>query len=100
MDYYITSAGLIACETTIDQTRYSATGETLCSRMRRAMQYGNSIDEVVSILTSSNNGLYTNEWLLADTKTNEIGMFELGTTSQQLSRSVKSDWVSATDGSY
>ncbi len=32
-----------------------------------------------TILREGNNGLYTNEWLLADTKTNEIAMFELGT---------------------
>ncbi|HUN81905.1 MAG TPA: C45 family autoproteolytic acyltransferase/hydrolase, partial [Phycisphaerae bacterium] len=100
MDYYINSAGIVACETTIDQTRYSATGETLCSRMRRAMQYGNSIDEVVSVLTSSNNGLYTNEWLLADTKTNEIAMFELGTSAQKLYRSSRNDWFGGTEGFY
>ena len=34
-----------------------------------------------------NNGLYSNEWLLGDTKTNEVAMFELGTHKHKLWRS-------------
>ena len=36
----------------------------------------------MSILSKSNNGLYTNEWLFGDTKTNEIAMFEFGTSAR------------------
>jgi len=36
------------------------------SRIRRVLQYADSIDKSVEILLDSNNGLYTNEWLLAD----------------------------------
>lgn len=100
MDYYLNSAGLIVCETTINQTRFNAQGETLASRMRRALQYCDSIDAIVETLTKSNNGLYTNEWLLADTKTNEIAMFELGTNKTRLWRSSKNDWFGGTQGFY
>ncbi len=47
-----------------------------------------------------NNGLYTNEWLLADTKTNEIAMFEMGTTKSKLYRSSKGEWFGGTPGFY
>ena len=52
------------------------------------------------ILEDSNNGLYTNEWLLADTKTNEIAMFELGTHKTRLWRSSKDEWFGGTKGFY
>ena len=50
--------------------------------------------------TTANNGLYTNEWLLADTKTNEIAMFELGTHKSKLWRSSKDEWFGGTKGFY
>jgi hypothetical protein len=100
MDYYINSAGLLVCETTIDQTRFDIRGETLASRMRKALQYCDSIDSLVKTLIASNNGLYTNEWLIADTKTNEIAMFELGTSRQRLYRSGENDWFGGTEGFY
>ena len=52
------------------------------------------------ILGEGNNGLYTNEWLLADTKTNEIAMFELGTHKTRLWRSSKDEWFGGTEGFY
>ncbi|HEX3146541.1 MAG TPA: C45 family autoproteolytic acyltransferase/hydrolase [Gemmataceae bacterium] len=100
MDYYLNDAGLIVCETTIDQTRFRADGMTLASRIRKALQYGEKIDDVVKILSDGNNGLYTNEWLIADTKTNEIAMFELGTTTTKLWRSSKNEWYGGTEGFY
>src|SRR5207244_1233009 len=70
------------------------------SRIRRALQYADSIDKAVEIMKDSNNGLYTNEWLLADTKTNEIAMFELGTEKAKLWRSSKNEWFGGTEGFY
>ena len=52
------------------------------------------------ILGEGNNGLYTNEWLLADTKTNEIAMFELGTHRSRLWRSSRNEWFGGTPGFY
>lgn len=100
LDYYITSAGLIITETTIEQTKFNPQGEMLASRIRRAAQYADSIDRCAEILTSSNNGLYTNEWLIGDIKTNEIAMFELGTESTRIWRSSRDEWVAGTTGFY
>ena len=100
LDWYQNDAGILLTETTIGQTRFDRNGTPLASRARKAMQYGDSIDAVVAVLEKANNGLYTNEWLLADTKTDEIAMFELGTAQTKLWRSSKNEWVSGTAGFY
>jgi Phospholipase B len=100
MDYYQNDAGLVVVETTIGQTRFDPEGLPLASRIRKALQYGDSIDSVVATLSKKNNGLYSNEWLLADTKTNEIAMFELGTRKTKLWRSSKREWFGGTEGFY
>ena len=93
MDYYINSAGLVLTETTISQTRFNPDGAPLASRVRKALQYGSTIDDLVKILAESNNGLYTNEWLIGDANTNEIAIFELGTSTHRLRRSSKDEWL-------
>jgi Phospholipase B len=100
LDYYMNDRGMVMCETTLAQTRFDASGIPLADRIRRALQYGDSIDQAVAILRQGNNGLYTNEWLLADTKTNEIAMFELGTHQSKLWRSSKNEWFGGTAGFY
>ncbi len=99
-DYYMNDAGLLVCETTIGQTPFNGEGQTVASRIRKALQYADNIDKAVEILKEGNNGLYTNEWLLADTKTNEIAMFELGTNKSKLYRSSKGEWFGGTEGFY
>jgi hypothetical protein len=99
-DYYQNDAGILLCETTIDQTPFDAAGEPLTTRARKAIQYSESIDDVVKYLSTNNNGLYTNEWLIGDTKTNEIAMFELGTKKSKLWRSSKDEWFGGTKGFY
>jgi len=100
MDYYINDAGLLISETTIAQTRFDIGGLTLASRIRKAIQYAGTIDKAVEILAQDNNGLYTNEWLLADINTNEIAMLELGTHKHKLWRSSKNEWFGDTPGFY
>jgi hypothetical protein len=100
MDYYINAAGLLIAETTIGQTRFDINGQTETSRIRQAIQYAGTIDEAVEILRKSNNGLYTNEWLLGDINTNEIALFELGTHKDRLHRSSKKEWIGGTEGFY
>ena len=100
MDYYLNDAGLIVAETTITQTRFDINGQALASRIRKALQYTDSIDGVVNTLKASNNGMYSNEWLIADTKTNEIAMFELGTHQNRLWRSSRNEWFGGTEGFY
>ncbi|HLJ94343.1 MAG TPA: C45 family autoproteolytic acyltransferase/hydrolase [Gemmataceae bacterium] len=100
MDYYMNDAGLLVAETTIAQTLFDIRGMSVASRIRHALQYADSIDQAVDILKAGNNGLYTNEWLLADIKTNEIAMFELGTAKSKLYRSSKHEWFGGTEGFY
>ena len=65
-----------------------------------AIQYSNNIDDVVRILSVQNNGLYTNEWIMGDAKTNEIAIFDLGTNHTKLWRSSKNEWFGDTPGFY
>ncbi|HEY2155840.1 MAG TPA: C45 family autoproteolytic acyltransferase/hydrolase, partial [Isosphaeraceae bacterium] len=100
MDYYYNDAGLLVTETTLAQTKFDINGDALASRIRKTLQYADSIDEAVAILGHANNGLYTNEWLLGDIKTDEIAMYELGTHKTRLWRSGKGDWFGGTEGFY
>jgi hypothetical protein len=90
----------VLTETTIRQTRFNPQGTPVAFRARRAIQYADNIDGMVSILGTQNNGLYTNEWLMGDAKNNEIAMFELGTVHTKLWRSSKNEWFGNTPGFY
>jgi hypothetical protein len=91
---------MLVLETTISQTRFDVKGLSLASRIRKAVQYAESIDQAVELLKKDGNGLYTNEWMLADIKTNEIAIFELGTNKSKLYRSSKEEWFGGTPGFY
>jgi len=100
LDYYLNSAGLVIAETTIQQTRLEPGGQALASRIRHAVQYARSIEQAVELLSERGNGLYTNQWLLADIHTGEIALFELGTGTTQLWRSSRNEWLGETPGFY
>jgi hypothetical protein len=91
-DFYINSAGIMIGETTVQQTPYNEDGIPQSNRIRKAAQYANNIDDVVKIMTTKNNGMYTNDWLIGDVKKNEIGILILGTNKWKLWRSSKQDW--------
>ena len=99
-DWYQNDAGVVLTETTIRQTPFNFQGTPVAFRARLAIQYGDDIDKVVERLGNKNNGLYTNEWLIGDAKTNEIAMYELGTYHTKLWRSSKSEWFGETPGFY
>ncbi len=99
-DFYINDAGIMIGETTVAQTPFDPDGEPQSSRIRKAAQYAASIDDVVSILTRKNNGLYTNDWLIGDTKTDEIAVLLLGTKKHRLWRSGNGDFPGGTEGFY
>jgi hypothetical protein len=80
-------AGLVVGETTVAQTPWNPDGVPMSDRIRRAVQYGTSIDEVVEILAERNNGMYTNDWPMADVKTGETAICLLGTAKKKLWRS-------------
>jgi len=78
-DYFITGAGIMGTETTMGgYSLYDADEVPEFLRVRRAMQYANSLAEFVNIMKKRNNGGYANSWLLADRKTGDIMRFELG----------------------
>jgi len=99
-DWYQNDAGVVLTETTIRQSPFNIEGTPVAYRARKAIQYGDNIDKVVEYLGTKNNGLYTNEWLIADAKNNEIAMYELGTYKTRLYRSTKNDWYGGTEGFY
>ena len=99
-DWYQNDAGVVLTETTIDQTPFNAAGTPVAFRARTAIQYSNNIDDVVRLLSKENNGLYTNEWIMGDAKTNEIAIFDLGTNHTKLWRSSKNEWFGDTPGFY
>jgi len=99
-DWYQNDAGVVLTETTIDQTPFNIQGTPVAFRARMAIQYGGSIDEVVQHLGTRNNGLYTNEWIMGDAKTNEIAIYDLGTNHTRLWRSSKNEWFGDTPGFY
>jgi len=99
-DFYINSAGIMLGETTVMQTPFNMDGTPQSMRIRKAAQYASSIDQVTEILTTKNNGLYTNDWLIGDTKTSEIAILLLGTNSHKLWRSSKKEFPGGTEGFY
>lgn len=87
-DFVINDNGILLTETTITQfVGFDSTGIAEFMRARKAMQYGNSIDDVVKIFVTGNNGGYANDWLIGDTKTNEVAKLELGLKDYRVWRS-------------
>jgi len=78
-DFLITGNGILITETTITQFKgFDSTAIPEFVRARKVAQYSNSIDDVIKIFTTGNNGGYANDWLIGDTKTNEVAKLELG----------------------
>lgn len=75
-DWYQNEKGIILTETELRQGPYSLKGTPKGIRSRSAIQYSDSIDEVINILQQNNNGLIPNEWLIGDKKTGEIASLE------------------------
>jgi Phospholipase B len=87
-DFVITNNGLLITETTITQFKgFDSTAIPEFVRARKASQYSNSIDDVIRIFTKGNNGGYANDWLIGDTKTNEVAKLELGLKYHRVWRS-------------
>jgi len=86
-DWFITQSGIVGCESTIDNENYEPEfGSPIFCRARQAMQFSKSIDDFIQILSTDNAGDYPCSWLLGDTKTNEITLFELGKTIHSIER--------------
>ena len=86
-DFGINSAGIVITETTISSFfGYDPNGIPEFVRARKAMQYSQSIDDFARIMKDGNNGGYANDWLIADTRRNEIASLELGLKNVTLER--------------
>ena len=87
-DFAISDNGILITETTITGfSLFDSTGIPEFMRARKASQYANSIEDVLRIFTTGNNGGYANDWLIGDTKTNEVAKLELGLKDYRVWRS-------------
>ncbi|WP_257449614.1 C45 family autoproteolytic acyltransferase/hydolase [Archangium lipolyticum] len=85
-DWLMNDAGIVIGETTVEQTPFEPEGTPQSSRSRKAIQYASSIEDVVRILSTNNNGLYTNDWTMADAKSGEGACLSLATKKSRLWR--------------
>ena len=86
-DWFLCGSGIIGCETTIGDIKYTPKfGTPFFCRIRQAMQYGDTMDDYVKILSANNAGDYACSWLLGNIKTNEIMLFELGLKIKNIER--------------
>jgi len=86
-DWCMNSSGLMVTETTIAGFfGFDPDGIPETIRLRKAMQYSNSIDEWLSIMIQGANGEYANDWLIGDAKTGEIACLELGVKNYKVWR--------------
>lgn len=99
-DWYLNDAGIVLTETTLGSSGRYQDGDPIFVRSRKAIQYSNSVDDVITTLGTRNNGDYPNEWLIGDLKTNEIAMFELATAHQATWRSRENQWYQGQEGFY
>jgi hypothetical protein len=95
-DFGVNDAGIVITETTISQFEgFDPAGTPEFCRARKAMQYAESIDDYVRIMVERNNGGYANDWLVGDTKTGEIALFELGLKNWTVDRTKNGYFVGA-----
>ena len=93
-DFFITDAGLLGTETTIgDFHGFDEKGVPEFVRMRKATQYGHSIDTWCDLMRKGNNGGYANAWLLGDINTKEIARLEQGLKHTALEKKTEGFFV-------
>jgi hypothetical protein len=85
-DFFVTSKGIIGTETTIGGFLPYEKRYPIGYRIRKAMQYGNTLDEYCDILLHENSGDYANSWLFGDIHANEILRIELGLKYHNIER--------------
>lgn len=85
-DWYVNETGLMVTETSLSNDASDPDGIPVIVRIRKAIQYSDSIDEFLSIMLEGNNGAYPNQWLVGDAKTGEIASLQLGFKAYDLER--------------
>lgn len=100
-DWFLTSAGLLGCETTLDGfSAFDPSGVPAFVRVRRAMQYGERLEDFVEVMQEGNNGGYANSWLVGDVRTDEILRLELGLEFSSLERNPKNGYFIGFNAAY
>ena len=77
-DYYQNEKGIAFIETTVYQGLWRDRGLPLAIRARLAVQYGNSIDDVINYLVQNSDGIMNAVWLIGDANSGEIARLETG----------------------
>lgn len=79
-DWFITDYGIMGCETTISgiKNKPRLFESPYFCRIRKAMQYGKTIDDYYHIMKIDNAGDYSCSWLFGDITTGEIARIEVG----------------------
>jgi hypothetical protein len=86
-EWYMNEAGLVVGETTLGDAPYQWLSTPAFVRIRKAVQYANSIDEFANIMITNTNGAYCGDYLIADAETNEVGIVELGSHTYEVWKS-------------
>jgi len=88
-DWFVSSNGIIGCETTISNTNYEPdfkNGVPYFCRIRNVMQFAETLDDCADMMTKHNAGDYPCSWLFGNTNSNEILLCELGLKSVNIQR--------------
>jgi hypothetical protein len=88
-DWFVSSNGIIGCETTISNTNYEPdfkNGVPYFCRIRNVMQFAETLDECADMMTKHNAGDYPCSWLFGNTNSNEILLCEIGLKSVNIQR--------------
>ena len=86
-EWYLNSAGLVVGETTLGNAPYQWLNVPAFVRIRKAVQYANTIDEFANIMVTDTNGAYCGDYMVCDAKNNEVGIVELGSYEYEVWRS-------------
>jgi hypothetical protein len=86
-EWYMNEAGIVVAETTLGNAPYQWGNMPAFIRIRQAVQYSDSIDDFKNYMLTDTNGAYCGDYLVADAKTNEVAILELGSYEYELWRS-------------
>ena len=90
-DFFVSSNGIFGTETTIGGFINFENNFPISCRIRKAMQYGNTLKDYENILITKNSGDYANSWLFGDANTGEIMRIELGLNKSYIKPEIKKD---------
>jgi hypothetical protein len=86
-DWFLCENGLIGCETTIAHINFKPKfGLPYFCRIRKLMQYANTLDDCIDIMSKNSAGDYSCSWLYGNINDGEIMVHELGNDIQNIKR--------------